>query len=254
MQKESITHLFFENISSIPPPLSEDEKIAEFQTKCLRQTSTLINGSVYVIDFHKQCFYFVSDHDLFLSGFSPDDVLKMNYDFFSKIVHPDDLQLFIDIHRAILQYLSDPDSNCLWIDYFAFNVRLQNHGLPLMVYHKISPLFINGYARMAICHLSSSVIHKSGNLGIFFGDRKKYSLYSFKKQQWMQKEQPYLTSREKDILKLAKQGKNSKEIAEILCVSGKTIRNTETSLYQKLDVHSVLEAVIFATNHRMIFV
>jgi DNA-binding CsgD family transcriptional regulator len=251
LQNESITSLFFNNI---PATLNKYEEISESQIETFKLISTITNGSVYVTDFHKQCFLFVSNHDLFLSGFSPDDVLKMGYDFFSKIVHPNDLQLFIDIHCAILHYLSESDSEQQEIDYFAFNIRLLNHGLPLMVYHKMTPVFIHGFARMAVCHLSSSVIHKSGNLEIYFIDRKKRSSYSFKKQQWQSQEQLRLTNREKDILKLARQGKCNKEIADILHVSEKTIRNIETTLYEKLNVHSMCEAIIYATNHRMIFV
>ncbi|GHT66017.1 hypothetical protein AGMMS50239_26810 [Bacteroidia bacterium] len=253
-KEELMPHLFFENISSIPTPPSEDEEISELQMKIFKSFSKIMNGSVYVIDFHKQCFHFVSDHELFLSEYSLDDALKMGYDFFSKIVYPEDLQLFIGIHRAVLQYLSEPDSNPQEIDYFAFNVRLLNHGLPLMVYHKISLIFINDCARMAVCHLSGSVIHKSGNLGIYSKDKKKYSSYSFEKHQWQEKKLINLTNREKEILKLAKQGKSNKEISDILCVSEKTIWNTETMLYRKLGVHSMLEAVIFATNHGMVFV
>jgi DNA-binding CsgD family transcriptional regulator len=249
----SIAPLFFENIPVVSTPLSEDEDIFKIQAEILKQISTITNGSIYVIDFYKRSFHFVSDHDLFLSGFSPYDALNMGYDFFSKVVYPDDLQMFIHIHRIILQYLSAPDNNRQEIDYFAFNIRLFSHGLPLMVYHKMAPLFINGYARMAVCHLSSSVICKPGNLEIYYNDRKKCSLYVFNKQQWVQKELPCLTSREKDILKLSKQGKSRKEIANILCTSAHTIRNQEADIFRKLNQHSMIEAVIFATNHRMIF-
>jgi DNA-binding CsgD family transcriptional regulator len=231
------------DILSFPASLCEDEEISEFQTKFLKQISTIINESLYVIDLHKRCFHFVSDHDLFLSGHSSDDALKMGYDFFSKVVHPNDLQLFIEIHRAILHYLSDPDNNPPDIEYFAFNVKFLHCGLPLMVYHKMTPIFLNGCARMVVCHLSGSVIRKSGNLGIYGKDKKTYSSYSFAKKQWQEKKIIKLTNREKEILKLARQGKCNKEIADILHVTEKTIRNIETILYQNLNVHAVSEAI-----------
>ncbi|GHT10495.1 hypothetical protein FACS189426_10790 [Bacteroidia bacterium] len=251
-QEESITSLFFKDIPSIFPQ-NEDEKISELESPYLKLFSTVMSGSFYVLDFHKRCFHFVSEQDLFLSGYSFDDALKMGYDFFSKIVHPDDLQLFIDIHCAILHYLSNPGDNPQEIDYFAFNIRFLHRGLSLMVYHKMIPFFLNGCARMAVCHLSDSVIHKSGNLEIYSENNKKYSSYSFAKCQWQEKKIIELTNREKEILKLARQGKSNKEIADILHITEKTIRNFETILYPKLNVHSVYEAIIYATNHRMIF-
>jgi hypothetical protein len=87
LQSKSIKSLFFNKISAT---LNENEEISESQIETLELISTITNGSVYVIDFHKQYFLFVSNHDLFLSGFSSDDVLKMGYDFFSMIVHPND--------------------------------------------------------------------------------------------------------------------------------------------------------------------
>jgi DNA-binding CsgD family transcriptional regulator len=254
VQKESVTPLFFHNNHSIPASSGENEEISEVQIEIFKSMSTIANGSFYVIDFHKQCFLFVSNHDLFLSGFSPDDIMEMRYDFFPKIVHPDDLPLFINVHHVILQYLFESDSSQLGIDYFAFNIRLMNHGLPLMVYHKMTPIFKKSYANIGIYHLSSSVIHKSGNLEIFFHNGKTSNLYSFKRQQWQPRELLSLTNREKDILKLSKQGKCNKEIGDILHVSEKTIRNIETTLYEKLNVHSMCEAIIYTTNHRMIFV
>jgi DNA-binding CsgD family transcriptional regulator len=247
---ESITSLIFNNM---PTMQDENEEISEFQMMLLQQISKITNGSVYVIDFHKQRFLFVSNHDLFLSGFSPNDVLKIGCDFFSKIVHPNDLQLFIDIHRAILLYLSEPDNNLQEIDYFAFNVRFLNRGLSLMVYHKMAPIFINGFASIAICHLSSSVIHKSGDLEIYSKDKKKYSSYSFTKHHWQEKELVVLTNREKEILKLARQGKSRKKIADLLCVSDNTLRNQEVELLKKINQHSMMEAITFATNHHLIF-
>ncbi|MDR1371075.1 MAG: LuxR C-terminal-related transcriptional regulator [Dysgonamonadaceae bacterium] len=254
LQEKSVISLFFHNIPSIPASSGRNEEISKVQIEAFKRMSKTMNESIYMIDFHKRCFLFVSGNDLLLSEFSSGNVLKMGYDFYPKIVHPDDLPLFINIHRAILQYLFEPDGSQQEIDYFAFNIRLMNHGLPLMVYHKVNPVFEQGYAGMAIFHLFDSVIHKSGNLEIFFRDKKKSSLYSFKKQQWQPRESPSLTNREKVILKLSRQGKCNKEIADILHVSEKTIRNTETALYEKLNVHSMCEAIIYAANHRMIFV
>jgi hypothetical protein len=44
-----------------------------------------------------------------------------------------------------------------------------------------------------------------------------------------------------------------KEIADMLCVAEKTVSNLKENLYGKLGVHTMAQAIIFATNHRMIF-
>ena len=48
-----------------------------------------------------------------------------------------------------------------------------------------------------------------------------------------------LTSREKGILKLIAEGYKSKEIADFLCISIKTVDKHRTNLMQKLDLHNV---------------
>jgi DNA-binding CsgD family transcriptional regulator len=60
-----------------------------------------------------------------------------------------------------------------------------------------------------------------------------------------------LTEPERAILMLARQGKNTKEIAGILCKSPETIHNQIKRIFFKLDVHSIQEAIEVATCHRM---
>jgi DNA-binding CsgD family transcriptional regulator len=255
-QEDSITHSFYEGIPLMDTLSMEedDEKMYGCQVEILNRISAISDGSLYAIDLWKRCFLVVSNHNLFLSGYSPDDALKMGYDFFRKVVCPDDLPLFIDMHRIILQRLFKPEYEYRDIDYFSFNFRLLNEGKPLMAYHKMLPMLINNQTRWIVCHLSGSVKQNSGNLEVHYQNRRKYASYSFEDQQWKERKIPKLTDREKDILKLTQQGKCGREIADILCISHGTLRNLELAIYRKLGVHSMIEAVIYATNHRMVFV
>jgi DNA-binding CsgD family transcriptional regulator len=231
----------------------DNSAATEFLTLINEKISAIDDGSIYMIDLQRQCISFVSNHNLFLSGYSSTDVLRMDFDFFPKVIYPTDLPLFICIQRTVLEYLLTPDCNLQEIKYFAFNIRVVNNELKLMVYHKMIPIVINDRI-MIVCRLCNSEAKTSGNLSVYYRNKKKYRSYSFKKQKWLKKNPLMLTEREKNILKLAKQGKCSKEISESLHASPKTIRNTEMKLYRKLHVHSMNEAIIFATNHQLIFV
>jgi len=59
-----------------------------------------------------------------------------------------------------------------------------------------------------------------------------------------------LTRRESEILTLMATGLNTRHAAERLHVSPATVRNHVQNIFTKLDVHSRLEAVAFATRHR----
>jgi PAS domain S-box-containing protein len=61
-----------------------------------------------------------------------------------------------------------------------------------------------------------------------------------------------LTRRELEILRLIAGGANTKRLAERLHVSPSTIRNHAQNIFTKLGVHSRLEAVAYATRHRLL--
>jgi len=63
---------------------------------------------------------------------------------------------------------------------------------------------------------------------------------------------PELTRREMEILRFMAGGANTKALAERLHVSPATIRNHAQNIFAKLGVHSRLEAVAYATQHRLL--
>ena len=63
---------------------------------------------------------------------------------------------------------------------------------------------------------------------------------------------PVLTRRELEILRFMAGGANTKALAERLHVSPATIRNHAQNIFSKLGVHSRLEAVAYASQHRLL--
>jgi PAS domain S-box-containing protein len=61
-----------------------------------------------------------------------------------------------------------------------------------------------------------------------------------------------LTRRELEILRIISTGLNTKDAAEKLHVSPATVRNHVQNILSKLGAHSRLEAVAYATRHRLI--
>ena len=55
-----------------------------------------------------------------------------------------------------------------------------------------------------------------------------------------------LTKREREVIKLIAEGKRTKEIAEYLSLSPKTIEKHRTNLMRKLDLHNVSEVTVYA--------
>lgn len=61
-----------------------------------------------------------------------------------------------------------------------------------------------------------------------------------------------LTDRELDVLGLLVQGLNTAEMAESLCISSSTVRNHIRNILGKFQVHSRLEAAVYALKHRLV--
>ena len=61
-----------------------------------------------------------------------------------------------------------------------------------------------------------------------------------------------LSGREKQVLKLIAEGNTSRRIAQLLCISVKTVMGHRTNVMEKLDVHNQTELVRFALGHGLI--
>ncbi len=61
-----------------------------------------------------------------------------------------------------------------------------------------------------------------------------------------------LTNREREVLSIMAQGLNTGEIAESLSISPSTVRNHIRNILQKLNVHSRLEAVLYALKYGLV--
>lgn len=62
---------------------------------------------------------------------------------------------------------------------------------------------------------------------------------------------PYLTEREREVLRLVVEGKSNKEIALLLSISPKTVSVHRSNIMMKFDVHNSFELIRYVTKHRL---
>ena len=62
---------------------------------------------------------------------------------------------------------------------------------------------------------------------------------------------PRLTDRELEVLKLVAQGLNNREIAKRLFISENTVKNHVRNILDKLQLHSRMEAVVYAVREKL---
>jgi DNA-binding NarL/FixJ family response regulator len=63
---------------------------------------------------------------------------------------------------------------------------------------------------------------------------------------------PRLTDRELEVLKLVAQGLNNREIAKQLFISENTVKNHVRNILEKLQLHSRMEAVMYAVREKLL--
>lgn len=246
-QLNSIADLFYKGV----PVIIGDENIDHLPF-ALQDFTCMCIEAVYVFDFFKRGFNFVANRDLFLCGHNVKEALSLGYDFFSKVIHNKDLTMFAEMHSATLQYLCSierPNE----INYFSFATRFKNKAGYIMVDQKLKPVFVNGQLRFGLCLLSNTVLEEPGHLRAYYYNNIDYDEYSLKNRKWQKKAIPSLTEQEKAVLIWAKQGKTNKQIADIINVEHQTVRNINNTLYRKLNVNSMIKAIVFASNLHLIY-
>ncbi|GLW95997.1 response regulator transcription factor [Microtetraspora sp. NBRC 16547] len=63
---------------------------------------------------------------------------------------------------------------------------------------------------------------------------------------------PRLTEREMEVLRLVAKGMNNREIAKDLFISENTVKNHVRNILEKLQLHSRMEAVVYAVRERLL--
>jgi DNA-binding CsgD family transcriptional regulator len=219
--------------------------------------------AAFVIDFQKRCFCFVANHDLFLCGHTPEEVMKSGYDFLVEAVHPDDRQLLKNMYNAVSDRLRSAD-DLKDVNYFSCTFRIRCNFIKgvhnknpdyVMVYLKLKPLTMYGQMnRFGLCLLASSVITEPGNLGTYYKNSLDFDAYSFVSGKWERQKGKPLSDRQRFMILYTKQGKKDKEIADMLCITVKAYNAEKTRLFENLGVTTMRQATVYATNHQQIFV
>lgn len=213
------------------------------------------NKSIYVIDYEKQGFEFVSDNPLFLCGYSADEVKAMGYDFYFKQVPEKDLELLLKINTIgfdMYETIAVEERREYSISY-DFHLKTQE-GKTILVHQKLTPIFFteSGKVWKAICIVSLSSAQNSGNITVHKNHSRELIKYDLAGGFWKTVVQKELSDREKEILQYSIRGYAISEIAEKIYISPDTVKFHRKKLFEKLEVSNISEAIAQATANNLI--
>lgn len=213
------------------------------------------NHSLYIIDYNRKNFLYVSSNPLFLCGRSPEEVQQKGYAFYFEVVPPEEIKMLMEINEAGFRFYYDqPIEKRLEfsIEYDFHICTSDNH--THLIHHKLTPVLLSeeGDIWLALCTVSLSPEKEPGKVRISDHTCTDRYLYSFEGRCWRKQPEIILSDREKDILQLSVKGLSNAEIGENLCIDANTVKFHKKKIFEKLHAENITEAVGIAANLRLI--
>ena len=210
--------------------------------------------SVYVIDYFKKKFLYVSPNSLFWGGLTPNEVCDLSYRFYLNYVPKEEQPLLLEINKAGFSFFeSTPHENRKdWYIQYDFHILNNNH--PVLIHHKLTPLALTSDGRMwlALCVVSASNHTTPGHIQIHRVGSPDFFEYNRVTRRWDKRSMPTLTDGEKTVITLSIQGYTMTEIGDKMCLSPETIKKYRKQIFEKLGVRNITEAIIAATNNKLL--
>ncbi|OSY86825.1 LuxR family transcriptional regulator [Tenacibaculum holothuriorum] len=245
---------FFSFKNTVTEISKEDFLQTSYYLNSIKAFARLNNNCVFVSDYMKKGFEYVSEHPLFLCGNTAKEVKEMGYNFYLKHVTKEDIQLLFKIQKIAFDfYETIPRKER--IDYsISYDFHLINkEGKKILVNRKLTPLFLTNSGKIwkAIAIVSLSNSNHSGNIKIYKKGNQRYLQYNEEGDFWESPEVIKLTEREREIIHLSMRGFKVEEIANEISLSPNTIKFHRKRLFEKLEVSSISDAISFVKNNNL---
>lgn len=209
---------------------------------------------VYVIDYFKQNFLYVSENLAYWCGLDSDKIKSAGYQFYLDYVPEKEQQMLLEINKKGFDLFNEiPLAER--IDYtISYDFHIIHGRILRLVNHHLTPMVLtkDGRIWLALCTISMSARNTPGHIIMKKSDSKSYYEYALEKHKWIKKEGITLSEAERDVLILSAQGYTMNDIADKLCKSVDTIKAYKRALFSKLEVKNIAEALSYATNYRLL--
>jgi DNA-binding CsgD family transcriptional regulator len=235
--------------------ISDEEYLQQDYLEAVGAFARLTYESIYVIDYEKMTFEYVSENPLFLCGYLPEEVLNLGYEFYFKNVPEKDLTLLNQINEAGFDFFGRLPANEKKRYSISYDFHLINEkGKPMLINHRLTPLFLSSDEKIwkAMCIVSISNHQQAGNIAIYKQGTDEVWKLDIKDNIWRKSEKPKLSAREIEILRLHAQGLTINQIAEKIFVVPDTVKYYRRRIFERLGVSNMVEALSYAVNSRII--
>lgn len=209
--------------------------------------------SVYLLDFSKQEFLFVSDNPLFLCGHTAQEVKDLGYNFFIKHVPEDELKKLVELNVNGFKLFSQFDDASKFDSSISFDYHLKNDAKSILVNQQSTPILLNeeGKIWIGLNVVSLSSHRTAGHAEFHKRGQEAFWEFSFDSHRWIKRKGILLKKAEIEVLRLSAAGLNMSEIADVMCRSIDTIKYYKRQAFEKLEVRNITEAISRAILYRL---
>ncbi|MDE7382051.1 MAG: helix-turn-helix transcriptional regulator [Muribaculaceae bacterium] len=210
--------------------------------------------SVYIIDYFRRNFLYVSPNPMFLCGLTPEQMMELGYRFYLEYVPKEEQPLLIELNRAGFEF----QNTIPLVDrkdwYIQYDFHILNNGRPILINHKLTSIALTSDGRvwLALCVVSASNHTTPGHIEIHRVGSPDFFEYNLITHRWNKRRIPTLTEGEKLVIALSIQGFTMSEIGDKMCLSPETIKKYRKQIFEKLGVRNISEAIIAATNNKLL--
>ncbi|MBT2622719.1 MULTISPECIES: response regulator transcription factor [Chryseobacterium] len=245
---------FFFSETKVKGVLREETSQSSNYLEVTDAFSRAIYMSVYIIDYQKRNFEYVSENPLFLCGNTAEEVKNMGYDFYFKYVQKSDADLLSKVNQIGFEFYEKIPADERKYYTLSYDIHLLNNNKAFLVNQKLTPLFLTEEGKIwkAMGVVSLSTNTNSGNITISKQGTNDYWRYDTKEGVWRNEKKIKLTERELDVLRYHAQGYTINKIAEKIFVSPDTIKFHRRKLFEKMQVTNISEALAFVTNNKLL--
>ena len=211
------------------------------------------NQYIYIIDFLKKDFLYVSDKIVRLCGEEIDGKKRFNYKIYLKHVPTEEQKMLSEINEKGLGLFHTFPTNERTNYTLCYDIDLIRNKKKTLLNHKLTPLAFtsNGQVWIALCAISPSAHKESGHVLMLHANGTYYE-YDLLCHDWGKKEIKRLNETEQEILLLSARGYTVEEIAKQICKSVNTIKTTKRNLFKRFETESIMNTWVDIMNRRQI--
>lgn len=245
--------LFFDKKESVPQ--NEYDVFLRENRGVLDAIGRVCSHSIYVLDYVKQNFLYVSANPSFLSTAPRDEVTRLGFEFYWEQLHPEDFEVLRHVKQKAVDFLK-PLPIETWVEYtLSINLRVKDgHGGYIVTNHRWTPLQFttDGHLWLSLCAVSLAVDSVFEDVYIQFSSSQVRWVLNRKSNGWVLLSSIALTDAEKRLITLAAQGLSIADMADRLHKSEITVKKYRKSLFEKFNVTSMNDVIVTAMTHKLL--